>query len=670
MLHSIMPFVKGSLTATAVALSCWAANLVAAETVASMYDVGIARVDVTPETPIRMSGYGSRSTESQGVEQPLFAKALAIRATGAAEAAAPLVLVTVDVIGVPESMTQAVAARLATKYRLPRENLAICASHTHTGPMIGSVAKLILTGNPPPEELARIEANIVRLTQKLGDVAEAALADMKPSELKHAIGQVDFAINRRLLKDGQWAGFGSVPEGAVDRTLPTLFIYEAGKGGKLRGVLVNYACHCTTLGPKMMKLHGDWAGCFQEQWEREHPGTTALVSIGCGGDANPEPRSDDLAQVRAHGDAMVREVKRLLKENQSRLTGPTSARREEFTLPLGDPPTRAEFEERLKGKGPIVAHAKLNLERLDRGEKLPTTVPYSTQAWIFGNSLAMVFLPGEVVVDYQLRLNRELLKGRLWVNAYSNDSPCYIASARMIPEGGYEVDSSMYYYDKPQRLRPEAEDVLIAGVHRVVPSQFDMARRYDHDIAMIEARDRETPPPTGGILFIGSSTIRLWKLDRYYSDLPVVNHGFGGAMISDSVFFFDRLVLPVKPRQIVLYAGGNDVNAGKTPEQVAADFGRFAELVRKHLPETRLTYVGIGPNVLRWHLIEKTRAVNRLIAAQIAKLDPARTEYVEIEDKLLDSAGQPQPNLYLPDRLHLNDAGYDILSRIVRPHLR
>lgn len=645
---------------------CWFVTLVLFASSAFGYDVGLAKVDVTPAYPIRMSGYNSRTTESEGVEQPLYARAIAVRENADH---APVVLVSVDSIGVSADMTEAVAARLAKKHQVPRANVAVCATHTHTGPASAKVAHLILAPPTPAKDIATVERYTKELTAKLGDAAEAAIGDLRPARVEWAIGQVMFAMNRRVLKDGQWTGFGDVADGPVDHRLPTLFVFEPGKEGKLRGVLINYACHCTTLGGKFMKLHGDWAGAFGEQWEREHAGCTALVSIGCGADANPAPRGD-YQQAREHGAAVAREVAGLMKAKRKPVAGPIEAQRVTFDLPLAELPSRAEFEQRTKQKGPIAFHAKLNLERLDRGEKLPTTVPYSAQSWTFGDALAMVFLPGEVVVDYQLRLKRELDGKRLWINAYSNDSPCYIASKRVLAEGGYEVDGSMYYYDQPQHFAPEVEQLIIDRVRAIVPKSFDAAMRYAGEIKRIEARDRETPPNVGGILFIGSSTIRRWDLPRWFSGLPVVNHGFGGSYLSDAVFYFNELVTPVKPRQIVLYAGGNDVNAGKAPEQVRDDFLKFASIVQHDLPETRLTYVAIAPNPKRWAIIDQTRAANRLIREAVEAMDSPTVEFVEIEDKLLDAAGQPQPRLYVDDQLHFNKFGYDILAEIVRPHLK
>src|SRR5207249_6993789 len=117
-------------------------------------------------------------------------------------------------------------------------------------------------------------------------------------------------------------------------------------------------------------------------------------------------------------------------------------------------------------------HARVNLARLDRGEALQTKINYPIQTWTFGDQLAMVFLPGEVVVDYSLRLKREFDRSRLWVNAYANDAPCYIPSERVLKEGGYEGGGAMVYYDLPGPFRPGLEDRIVAAVKGLLGKPF------------------------------------------------------------------------------------------------------------------------------------------------------------------------------------------------------
>jgi neutral ceramidase len=159
------------------------------------------------------------------------------------------------------------------------------------------------------------------------------------------------------------------------------------------------------------------------------------------------------------------------------LPGRIRAQVKRFTLPLATPPSRATIAERTKLPGAGGYFARTLMERLDRGEPLETEVPYVVQTWCFGDEMAMVFLAGEVVVDYALRLKWEIDAGRLWVAAYSNDVPCYIASRRVLTEGGYEADSSMIYYGHPASLAPAAEDTIIRAVHDILPPSFDGPRK-------------------------------------------------------------------------------------------------------------------------------------------------------------------------------------------------
>lgn len=420
-------------------------------------EVGLARREITPTFPVRLTGYSNRKTEFESVYQPLWAKALAI----GSDADGPALLMTVDLLGVPATLTDELAARLKNRCGLKPERLAICASHTHTGPALAGMATLIFVGEITAEELGHIERYTRQVVDHLEAVALAALADRRPCRLAWAEGQLGFAVNRRVLKEGRWTGFGETPTGPVDHSLPLIRITAAD--GTLRGVLVNYACHCTTLTGSTNQVGGDWAGYAQEFIERAHPGVVAMITIGCGADANPTPRGE-LAHAQQHGRALAEEVRRLLAEPLAPLPGTVAVATTTIDLPFAPLPTREEFAARAKQKGPIAYHAQVNLARLDRGEALPTSQPFRAAAWSFGQELAMVFLAGEVTVDYALRLKRELGGRRLWITAYANDAPCYIASRRVLAEGGYEVDGSMYYYDKPQHFVPEIEDLIVGKV--------------------------------------------------------------------------------------------------------------------------------------------------------------------------------------------------------------
>ncbi|HEX7087523.1 MAG TPA: SGNH/GDSL hydrolase family protein [Vicinamibacterales bacterium] len=193
--------------------------------------------------------------------------------------------------------------------------------------------------------------------------------------------------------------------------------------------------------------------------------------------------------------------------------------------------------------------------------------------------------------------------------------------------------------------------------------------RWEADIRAFEEADRTSPPPRGGTLFIGSSSIRLWKtLASDFPDRPVINRGFGGSQLSDAVHFFDRIVLPYRPRQIVLYAGSNDIAAGEPPEQVAADFREFVARVRRALPGTPVAFIAIAPNEARWSLMSKFTTANELVR-QFTMAD-ATLSFIDVVPHMLGADGRPKPELYVDDRLHMNANGYELWTRIVRPYLR
>lgn len=212
--------------------------------------------------------------------------------------------------------------------------------------------------------------------------------------------------------------------------------------------------------------------------------------------------------------------------------------------------------------------------------------------------------------------------------------------------------------------------ILLLFVGAISQSVADDAnfRRWEKDIAEIEQKIKSGESPPGSIVFVGSSSIRLWKLKDSFPDLATCNHGFGGSQMADSVHFFERIVAPVKPTMIVLYAGDNDIAQKKTPETVAADFSQFVTKVKQQLPECRkVFYIAIKPSVKRWALAETIKNANQMILTQCENDD--RLEYIDVWNPMLDSNGRPRPDLLVEDGLHMNAAGYKIWSDAIKPHL-
>jgi Neutral/alkaline non-lysosomal ceramidase, N-terminal len=427
--------------------------------------IGVASIDITPDGPIRLTGYGSRTTESEGVEQHLFARALAI----GSDAEGPAVLLAVDNLGIPASVVNELAHRLERRASIQRERLAVCSTHTHTGPAVGDALPIIFGGPLPPDQKAHIDAYTKTLTDRLEVVALDAIKTREPGRLAWSRGTVPFAANRRVLKDGKWTGFGVNPDGPTDHDLSILTVRS--QDDRLRAVLVNYACHCTTLEGNFNKVHGDWAGVASQLIERENPGAKALIVIGCGADANPEPRGK-LEQAEAHGETIAAEVRRLLSKPLRPIEPRLIAKYREIDLPFDPAPSADHWKQQAEKPGAVGYHAKIQLERLARGESLQSKLDYPVQTWVFGSELAMVFLAGEVVVDIGLRLKKECDADRLWVTAYTNDVPCYIPSDRILREGGYEAESSLLYYDRPARLSVGTEARISDAVREMLPAKM------------------------------------------------------------------------------------------------------------------------------------------------------------------------------------------------------
>jgi lysophospholipase L1-like esterase len=210
---------------------------------------------------------------------------------------------------------------------------------------------------------------------------------------------------------------------------------------------------------------------------------------------------------------------------------------------------------------------------------------------------------------------------------------------------------------------------LLLAFTLVAHAEAPPANRFEKEIAAFEQADKANPPALGGILFTGASGIRLWKtLAEDFPGLPVLNRGFGGSQLSDSIHFFDRVTLRYKPRTIVIQAGGNDLNAGKTPAQVLADFKTYVEKTRAALPDVKVVFLNIGPSPKRWAQREQQHEANQLVRDYIAS--GRNLVYVDLWPESLGADGLPKPELYVEDQLHPSGAGYALRTRLLSPHVR
>lgn len=192
--------------------------------------------------------------------------------------------------------------------------------------------------------------------------------------------------------------------------------------------------------------------------------------------------------------------------------------------------------------------------------------------------------------------------------------------------------------------------------------------RWESAIEAFEAEDRSSPPRSGAIIFTGSSSVRLWDtLEKDLAPLSVIQRGFGGSTMPDALHWIDTLVLKHRPRAVVLYEGDNDIGAGGTAEDLLAGFEAFVSRVHEELPETRIYFLAVKPSILRWRVWDETQRANALIRG-VTESDP-RLTFIDVATPMLNAAGEPIPDIFVADDLHMNATGYEIWTSVVRPIL-
>ena len=439
-----------------VALVLFVTPLLAAE---PGWKAGFAQVKITPDKPMWMSGYSSRTGPAEGTEIDLWAKAAAFQTADGNSFA----LVTLDLVGIDRDTSQAIGKRIMAKHQLPREALAISVSHTHCGPVVGKNLRSMYFFDDAQGKL--VDAYTEALPGLILKAVDEAFAALEPMSLSWATGTSGFAVNRRENKEADVPMIRekNMLKGPVDHDVPVLAARDAK--GKLKGIVFGYACHATVMS--YMKWSGDYPGFAMLDLEKAHPGAVAMFFAGCGADQNPLPRRE-VALAKNYGKQLADSVNAVLAKPMTPLASGFAARYREIDLPLKEVPTREEFiKQSLVADKFIAARAKILLKELDAGRDIPATYPYPIQTWRLGTDLTLVTLGGEVVVDYSLRLKKDL-GGNLWVMAYANDVMAYIPSARVLKEGGYEGASSMIFYGLPSVWGDKVEDLIATEVSKQV----------------------------------------------------------------------------------------------------------------------------------------------------------------------------------------------------------
>jgi hypothetical protein len=424
------------------------------------WKAGAARVKITPTQPMWMSGYGSRDHPAEGTSLDLWAKALALEDP----AGHRIALVSLDLVGIDRDFSQAVCVAMGEKYNFSRAQIALCSSHTHSGPVVGrTLAAMYFLDDSQRQDVAEYTAG---LEGQLVTLVGEALARLSPAQLAWGNGHSTIAVNRRNNKEADVSKLREEGrlKGPVDYDVPVLAVRRPG--GELAAVVFGYACHATVL--PFYEWSGDYPGFAQVELEKLHPDAVALFFAGCGGDQNPLPRrSVDLA--RDYGRSLAGSVNAVLSGVMNAVDGNLETRYAEISLALDKLPTRDELVAQSHSADKFVAsRGRLLLRQIDGGQPLAPVYPYAIQLWRLGSELQWLSLGGEVVVDYSLRLKKELGAGRTWVAAYANDVMAYIPSKRVLDEGGYEGGGAMVYYGLPSAWSADVEEAIVNGVHALV----------------------------------------------------------------------------------------------------------------------------------------------------------------------------------------------------------
>ncbi len=416
------------------------------------WKAGLAAVDITPKDPVPMGGYAYRTAPFEAVEAPLFAKALALEDSTGARA----ILITADLLGFTRERSERIAARLHASDSIPRKNILINASHTHSAPLVSGSMLL----SAPPQMRSRMNAYIQSMEDKVVDVAQRAIRQMAPARLSWGNGVAKFVMNRREFTPNGVI-LGTNARGPADRTVPVLRIDDPS--GRLRAVVFGAGSHNTTLGGDNMRISGDYAGFAQSFLETRKPGVQAMFLTGCAGDANPNPRGTfDIA--RRHASELADEVVRVLDTKLLPVRGPLRTEFRDVELPL-ERLTKSQIEAMAKD---APSYRKFftdgALDRLNKGGKLLETYKAPFALWQFGQDLTLVAYSGETLVDYALQAERILGPLRLWVSGYNNDVFGYLPPARVLEEGGYETRGLYADYGL---FTPEVERTVLRAIEEM-----------------------------------------------------------------------------------------------------------------------------------------------------------------------------------------------------------
>jgi hypothetical protein len=450
------------------------------------WKAGVARAKITPDEPVWMGGYASRTHVAEGKIHDLWAKALVMEDANRKQ----VVLISTDLAGFPKNISDNIRNRLEKEYKLTRPQIILNSSHTHSGPVLREgLADIYPMG---PGEMDKIEDYSAGLEDKIVKMVGKALNGMEPVNIFSGNGVVRFQVNRRNNFEPQLL-MQSELKGPNDFAVPVLKI--ADRKGKIMAVAFGYACHGTVLNG--YEWSGDYPGFAQLALEKLYPGATALFLQGAAGDQNPLPRRT-AALAKQYGNELASAVERVLSEEMKPLSPELSFACSELELKLEGPPSEEELTEMVNDlSGYEQRWATRMLQKIKNGGPVEKVYPYPLQVWKIGEQLIFA-LGGEPVIEYAIKL-KQLFGPDIFVYGYSNDVMGYIPSDAVLKGGGYEGETSQRAYGLPGKWTPGIEKEILQemvnlSVKAGIPKTDELQEKVELLVNGKFPRDKEFSP--------------------------------------------------------------------------------------------------------------------------------------------------------------------------------
>ncbi|HRJ71700.1 MAG TPA: neutral/alkaline non-lysosomal ceramidase N-terminal domain-containing protein [Terrimicrobiaceae bacterium] len=420
----------------------------------TVYRAGFGSHDITSSEPILLAGYGADRRQAS-VSCPIYVKVFVVEDAAGNRAG----IVTLDLCGI-DAETVALIEEAGRKEGIAPERLTINSSHNHSAPNFDSTLSLYY--DPSPLDAERIRKYTAETRGKIREALREAVSDLEEAELSYGMSLAGFGVNRR--RDSNRGFVCKALAQVVDHDVPVLAVRRSN--GRLRGVLFGYACHTTSLCG--LDANGDYAGYACRELLHVYPDIVPMFLAGCGADINPLPRyTPSLSE--AYGMILAAAVREAVESPLRTLSGLLKGEARRVALDTLPPPDLNEVVSRLR------AHSRWDAAMTQRiisfferesakGNPLPSAVPYRVGTLDFGDSLRMVALTGETVVDYALTLKARYGETQTWVLGYCDALTPYIPSRRVLNEGGYEGCESMPEYGYPMPFTAEVEETILAAV--------------------------------------------------------------------------------------------------------------------------------------------------------------------------------------------------------------